>query len=344
VSVAFALLAYAAVLAVVAPRVLARSWVDRAPRVAIAAWQAVTGSVVVSVVLGAVALTFPTVGVSANLAALLQECFLALRDHYASPGGAAAGGTGAVLAIGITARVTWCAAVTLIRVAAKRRRLRNQLAILGRGGPGPRIVVVDHETPAAYCVPGTGRRIVVTSAALEALDDTQLQAVLAHERAHLRGRHDLVIAGAATLAAAFGRVRLFRTAHAEISRLVELLADDVAVKGSDRLTVAEALLTLGGGGGGGPVGALAAGGSAAGARVRRLIAGHRPLGRARVTAGSFSAIALLAVPALVLATPAALAWGSQYCPPDHPAMVSAASSAMPSAPDCPMPDCASHSR
>jgi Zn-dependent protease with chaperone function len=339
VSVAVALLAYAAVLAVVAPRVLARSWVDRAPRVAIAAWQAVTGSVVVSVILGAVALTFPTIRVSANLAALLQECFLSLRDHYASPGGAAAAGAGAVLAIGVIARVTWCAAVTLVRVGARRRRIGNQLAILGRSDPGAQIIIVDHDAPAAYCVPGTRRRIVVTSAALEALDDAQLRAVLAHERAHLRGRHDLVIAGAATLAAAFGRVRLFRTAHAEITRLVELLADDAAARGSDRLTVAEALLTLGSGG---PVGALAAGGSAAGARVRRLIAGHRPLGRARVTVGSFSAAALLAVPALVLAAPAALAWGSQYCPPDHAAMTSAASSAAHSAPDCPMPDCAPH--
>jgi Zn-dependent protease with chaperone function len=342
VSVAFALLAYATVLAVVAPRVLRRSWVDRAPRVAIAAWQAVTGSVVVSVVLGAVALTFPTVRVSVNVAALLQECFLALQAHYASPGGAAAAGAGAVLALGVIARVGWCTAATLVRIGRRRRQIRDQLAILGNRGPDAQIVVVDHGTPAAYCVSGTRWRIVVTSAALEALDDAQLRAVLAHERAHLRGRHDLVIAGAAALAAAFGRVRLFRTAHAEITRLVELLADDVAVRGSDRLTVAEALLSLGGGGG--PVGALAAGGSESGARIRRLIAGHHPLSRTRVALGSLSATALLAVPALLLAAPAALAWGSHYCPPQQVTTAAVTSSAAHPAPDCPRPVCMRHNR
>jgi Zn-dependent protease with chaperone function len=331
VSAAFALLAYAAVLTVTAPRVLVRGWVDRAPRVAIAVWQAVTGSVVVSVVLGAVALTVPTVQVSTNLAALLRECFLALRDHYASPGGAAVAGAGAVLALGVVGRVLWCTAATLIRVGARRRRIREGLAILDRGGFGERVVILDNSTPAAYCVPGSGHRIVVTTAALDVLDDAQLGAVLAHENAHLRGRHDLVIAGASALAAAFGRVRLFRVAHAEVTRLVELLADDAAVRGSNRLTVAEALLNLGSGG---PVGALAAGGTAAGARVRRLIADHRPLGRARTTLGSFSVPALLAVPLLVLAAPAVAAWGSHYCPPQHTMTMSAA--------DCPMSACARH--
>jgi Zn-dependent protease with chaperone function len=338
VSVAALLLAYAAVLGVAAPRVLGRGWVDRAPRVAIAAWQAVTASMVLAVLLGAVALTVPTMRISGNLAMLLRECVLALRDHYASPGGAALAGTGAVLALGVIGRVAWCAASALVRAGATRRRIRNTLANLGRRHPGTGtgagVVIVDCDTPAAYCVPGTRRAIVVTSAALAILDDQQLGAVLAHERAHLRGRHDLVITWAAALAQAFPRVALFRSAHEEVVRLVELLADDCAVRGgSDRLTVAEALLALGGGG---PVGALAAGGSAAGARVRRLIAGHRPVSRLRTALGTFAAAALLSVPVLVLAAPAALALGSHYCPPEQVKATSVA--------DCAMAGCASAGR
>lgn len=338
-SAALALLTYAMVLAGVAPRMMMRGWVDRAPRAAIAIWQAIAGSVVMAIVLGAMALTFPTMRVSANLAMLLQECALALRDHYASPGGAVAAGTGAVLALAVIARLTWCIGLALMRAAAQRRRIRNTLAVLGRTGPSGQVVVVDSDTPAAYCVPGTRRRIVVTTAALDALDDAQLHAVLAHERAHLRGRHDLVIAGAAALAQAFGRVRLFRLAHDEVVRLVELLADDVAVRGSDRLTVAEALLTLGSAG---PAGALSAGGSATGARVRRLIAGHRPLGRARTAACSASVAALLAAPVLVLAAPAVLAWSSHYCPPCEAVSATAVTSTAGSVPDCPNGTCASH--
>lgn len=330
---AVVLLVYALALAVLAPRLLARGWVDRAPRLAVAAWQAVTASVVLAVVLGALALTFPTMRVSGNLAELLQECVLALRERYASPGGAAVAGAGVVLAVGVAGRVGWCAMAALIRAAAKRRQIREVLAVVGHTDRVRNVVVVDHDEPAAYCVPGARRRIVVTSAALDRLDDVQLRAVLAHERAHLRARHDLVIAWAGALAAAFPRVALFSTGRAEITRLVELLADDAAVAGTDRLTVAEALLNLGGAGG--PVGAVAAGGSTTGNRIRRLLAGQPPIRRVHALLGSAAAAALLALPVLVLATPAVLALGSHYCPPEQVTMAG---------PDCTALDCSMAAR
>ena len=60
-------------------------------------------------------------------------------------------------------------------------------------------------SPPGAC-PAAGRPVVLTSAAVEALDDTQLAAVLAHERAHQRGRHHLLVSLAGSLAAAFPRV------------------------------------------------------------------------------------------------------------------------------------------
>ena len=51
-----------------------------------------------------------------------------------------------------------------------------------------RTVVLDDPRPAAYCVAGRPAAIVVTSGALAVLDQPQLEAVLAHERAHLAQR------------------------------------------------------------------------------------------------------------------------------------------------------------
>jgi Zn-dependent protease with chaperone function len=51
----------------------------------------------------------------------------------------------------------------------------------------------------------------------------QLAAVLAHERAHQRGRHHLLVSLAGSLAASFPRVPAFRHGHEQVARLVELI-------------------------------------------------------------------------------------------------------------------------
>src|SRR2546429_9495452 len=131
--VAIALLGYAALLLTAGATALARArWADRAPRLAVAAWLALTGSAVVSVVLGGVALVVPTVRVSAGLSALLAACVMALRAGYAHPGGAAMAGAGAVPGLAVTGRVAWCTAVTLGRAGLAPRRPRRGLALAGR--------------------------------------------------------------------------------------------------------------------------------------------------------------------------------------------------------------------
>ena len=308
---ALALFGYAALLLTVASAGLAGArWADRAPRLAVTAWLALTGCAVVSVVLGGMALVVPTVRVSAGLAALLANCVMALRASYAHPGGAAMAGAGAVLGLAVTARVCWCTAVTLARAGTARRRHRRVLALAGRHDRRLGAVLLDHDEAAAWCLPGTGRQVVLTTAAAAALDDAQLAAVLAHERAHQRGRHHLLVALAGSLAAAFPRVRAFRQGHEQVARLVELLADDAAAAASPRLKVAEALLALAAPA---PASALGAGGSATGARVRRLIAAPAPIGRARTAAGTLAVAALAALPLVLLAGPAAVS-GMTCCP------------------------------
>jgi Zn-dependent protease with chaperone function len=307
------LLAYAALLLAAGAPALARSaWPDRAPRLGIAAWLALAASAIASVVLAGVALMVPTERVSGGIAWLLAACQMALRAQYAQPGGTALAGAGGLLAVAVTARIAWCTATTLGAMARTGRRHRRRLRLAARQDARLGALVVDHEEPAAYCVPGIRRPVVLTTGALRVLDETQLAAVLAHERAHQSGRHHLLVALAAVPAAAFPRVPAFRHARDQVARLAELAADDVAATRSPRLAVAEALLTLGTAPAG--AGALGAGGSTAAARVRRLIAAPNPLGRAASACGRLAIASLIALPVILLAAPAVGAFGMGYCP------------------------------
>jgi Zn-dependent protease with chaperone function len=308
---ALSLLGYAALLLTAGARVLARaSWPDSAPRLAIAAWFALTGSAVASVLAGGLALTVPTVRVSASLASLLASCVMALRSHYAHPGGAALTGAAAVLALAVLARVAWCTARALAGAARARRRHRLRLSLVGTLDPALGAVIVGHDEPVAYCLPGRGSRIVLTTGALGALDQGQLRAVLAHERAHLRGRHHLLVTLAGALHAAFPRVLAFRLASTQVARLVELRADDAASAAAHRLAVAGALLSIGARV---PAAALGAG-TADAARVRRLIEPPAAISRTRAASLMFTAAAVVLVPLVLLIGPAASARGMSNCP------------------------------
>ncbi|WP_142389882.1 M48 family metalloprotease [Mycobacterium sp. shizuoka-1] len=77
-----------------------------------------------------------------------------------------------------------CQAVTNVRAG---RLFRNSPH---RSGD---VLEVDSQIPDAFAVPGRRAVVVVTSALAAALSDDELGAVLRHERAHLAGRHSLLI-------------------------------------------------------------------------------------------------------------------------------------------------------
>ncbi len=110
--------------------------------------------------------------------------------------------------------------------------------------------MVDHPAAAAYCVPGLRSQIVISAGTLDLLDQAELAAVLAHERAHLRARHDLVLLPFCALGRAFPRSRLVRRAHATVALLVEMLADDQALRQRPARELATALLRVGASGAG----------------------------------------------------------------------------------------------
>jgi len=93
-------------------------------------------------------------------------------------------------------------------------------------------------------VGGSTRRVVVTTGAIDALAGPELAAVLAHERAHAAGRHDLLLDGIRLLEKAFPRVVLFTAARCELCRLVELRADEVATVHHAPLSLARAMVTM----------------------------------------------------------------------------------------------------
>jgi Zn-dependent protease with chaperone function len=143
-------------------------------------------------------------------------------------------------------------------------------------------------------ITGRAAAIVLTSGALAVLDPRQLTAVLAHERAHLAGRHHLLITLTRGLAAAFPGVPLFTRGPAEVARLTEMCADDTAARLSSRPTLITALLAMGTGAAV-PAAALAAATCAVTARVQRLLEPAPPARHARNRLALIAVIVLLAL-------------------------------------------------
>ena len=155
------------------------------------------------------------------------------------------------------------------RAHAEAARITGRrLPVIGDGEGAT--VVLDAPQRAAYCVPGRPAAIVLTSGALAVLDRAQLGAVLAHERAHLAGRHHLLISLSRGLAASFPGVPVFTQGPAEVARLAELCADDAAARRSGRSALVAALLAMGTGAAV-PDLALAVTSGAVTARVHRLL-------------------------------------------------------------------------
>jgi Peptidase family M48 len=173
----------------------------------------------------------------------------------------------------------------------------------GDAGAGD-AVVLDAAQPVAYCLPGRPATIVVSSGALALLDTAQLNAVLAHERAHLAGRHHLLTALTRGLAVTFPGVPLFTRGPAEVARLAEMRADDAAVRHSGRGTLVAALLAMGTGtavpAAALGTAALGATGLATTARVQRLLEPPRRSCLARYGAALASVMVLLALASILI--------------------------------------------
>lgn len=221
------LAALAVVLTAVAPRAMAQQEVfRRSPRAALLGWQAVSLAAVVSAVSAA-----------------------PLAVHALVLDGAGWAWWAAVPALLFSAlvlgRLLWSGHLVGTRLRAARREHRVLVDALGEAFDDE-VRVLAHPTPTAYCLPGLRRRVVLTEGTLRALPGEELDAVLAHERAHLRARHDLVLEFFTVLHQSAPRRLQAPAALREVRLLVEVLADRAARRRTGPVPLARALVALAG--------------------------------------------------------------------------------------------------
>ena len=305
-SIAVVLVAYAAGVGMLGPRVLGRArWTARAPLLAIVTYLAAGWSVVAAVGLVGLTLAVHATALGGGLSQLIGACVHRLRATYGTPGGATVAGLGLTMAGAVAARIA-LTATTHLRTAGRQALRHAQTArLVGHPEPALGAVLVEHSQPAAYCVAGRQPTVILTTAAVQALDADQLDAVLAHERAHLAGRHHRLLALARIGREVLPFLPLMRDAEQQVARLVELHADDAATRARDPRLLATALVVLATAAG--PAPALAAGATDSVQRIHRLLGPSEPLGRARRQLLRAAAAALAVAPVLLALTPAVIA-------------------------------------
>ena len=247
-------------------------------RLGLAAWLAAMASVLASAVAAVVMLAGAAIAGWPRLAEVVCRSVAGracTQVVYRSAAFEVPLGFAAAAATLTAAVLAWRYGRALQRAGRRTRAHAEAARITGRrlpviGDSEGATVVLDAPQRAAYCVPGRPAAIVLTSGALAVLDRAQLGAVLAHERAHLAGRHHLLISLSRGLAASFPGVPVFTRGPAEVARLAELCADDAAARRAGRPALVAALLAMGTGTAV-PAPALAVTSGAVTARVHRLL-------------------------------------------------------------------------
>lgn len=305
------LITYAGCAGVLGHRLLTSArWTSRAPGLAVVLWQAIGTSMLLATAAAGLALALPAELLVHGVADFLNACLHTLRERSSTTAGALTVSAGLLLTMSVLARAAWGVASELLRARRCRGRQLADLRIACRRDDLMNAYVLDDKRTLAYCLPGRHRAVVITTAARTALTSSELTAVLQHERAHLRWRHDLVLSSAAGLRRAFPFLPALASAERACRALVEMMADDGAARRSGRRTVASALLRMASGDS--PPFALAANGDGSAQRVYRMLDSPARLGVVRRTGTGLVAAALVLGPLAATATPA-LAAASGHC-------------------------------
>ena len=284
---------------------LARArWTRRAPGWSLLLWQAVCLGAGFSVVAGLALLAVDPAGDTLVGAGLYW--WSALVAGELSAWRAACG----LLSLAVTLVLLASLLRTAWRTVTRRRLHREMVDLVSRPiaarvplGAGCQVRLMDHRSAVAYTLPGLHARLIVSTGMVELLTPAELTAVVAHERAHLRARHDILIMPFQAWVAAFGRVRGVRQAGRAVGELTEMLADDVAAARCGPTVLASALarVALDGrcGSSAAPTWPVPEATTCITDRVRRLCHPH-PLPRVARAGILVVAAVLLAVPPTVL--------------------------------------------
>jgi Zn-dependent protease with chaperone function len=283
------------------PRPLGRLSARVGPGTALVWWLLTTAGVVAGTIAGVLLLVLPGHGPAAAILAALHDCWAA-AGHGGLPAlDPITGGVAAVVALAAAAR--------LASAAAGRRRHRNvlhrrhlvalRLSGSADGRPLPTLWLPQDE-PVAYSLGGRRGLIVASTGLKDRLSERELRAVLAHERAHVRGRHHLLTACAEVLGRTLGFVPLMRELPGAVKLLVELAADRTAAAQCGSEPLRSALVSIRAVEG--PRRSLAMAGGDTAIRLQRLTArtGSRLASRAVTVAGGLAALVAPAAVAVAL--------------------------------------------
>lgn len=218
--------------AIAAPTLLAAgSWQLRHPRTALTSWFGMFFLGLVLVVLALVSTVLAAVSMSTVTAS--QEATILTFAAWLG-----LGGVGAVIAfVGLAAEpLTFSYREQLDDLAHVARTREHRDAFT--------LVRFDHDEAFAIAVPGRQPEILLSTACEELLTPRQLEAVLAHELAHLRHLHGWAVRIAEINAACVRWLPAGRTLRRSTLLLIELAADDVAARQAGPANLANALATL----------------------------------------------------------------------------------------------------
>lgn len=285
------------------PGLLARAtWPHRNPRAALVLWQAVALAAVLSAFSSGLAIAAlllvpgedgrPTTGPLEEIDALGLPLWLTYVVVF-------------MLTLLIGGRLIY--SILRVGVRTRRRRARHRMLVdlldrrdnLSAVRTLPHVRILDSADPIAYCLPGIRHRVVLSEGTLDNLDDDELDAVLRHEHSHLRARHDLILEAFTAVYEAFPRWVRSGSALGSVQLLVEMLADDSAIRRTGPTPLARALITCADART--PTGALAVGGPSTLLRVQRLASPGPDL---TISACAYiAAAAILVIPTVAVAVP-----------------------------------------
>ncbi|MGH3764803.1 MAG: M56 family metallopeptidase [Pseudonocardiaceae bacterium] len=315
-TIALVLVLGALLVAWAAPRLLEyRLYAGTDPQTSLVTWVALVASTLFSLTTAVSLILLPGHGPARQVVALAHHCWAAV-SHGSVP---RIDEVTALLSVLLATIVVVRGSAAVLRHTLQRRTLHHKhldlLRILTGQGPAASGVTLwlDVPHPMAYSVAGRPALVVASQGLRRYLPTEAVAAVLEHERAHLRGRHHLLVAIAEALAVALPWLPLMRRSPYLVRALVEVSADVVAARSHSAGAVRAALLGMSAAGPS-PAHTLGMAPDCIALRLAILSSGRSERGRLRRTlhSGLAGAIAVL-LPAFASATLLAAATVA-FCP------------------------------
>jgi Zn-dependent protease with chaperone function len=227
-------------------RLAGAGWTRRSPRPALVLWQAVCLTAGFSVVAGLVLLAVEPLGNTLIGAAWNWFAAMLTGSLQVPVWRLVCGLAAASISLGLLAVVARTAVLTVRRRHAHRQVLDLLTQPPARSGRSrlaatSEVRILDARAAVAYTLPGWHSRVVLSAGLVDLLTEPELTAVVEHEQAHLRARHDLLVLPFQAWAVALGWIPGVRPAGSSVAELTEMLADDVAAGRTSRSSLASAL-------------------------------------------------------------------------------------------------------